>query len=560
MAETEAPKQAKITRGGHISGIWLIPLLALILGAYVVLHSWWTRGPEIEIEFKTASGLEQGQTRVKYRNVDVGVVSEVRLNDSFDGVIARVKLNRQAYPLLRDDTRFWVVTARIGLDNISGLDTLLSGAYIQLAPGKGLEGQRRYIGLEQPPQTPSGAPGLRLELTSERASSISAGDTVLYKGFKVGRVESMELDLSDREVRYVIFIDAPYHQLVNSSVRFWDVSGISISAGADGFKVETGSADTILLGGVAFGLPDGVGEGDEVEHNAPFVLYESYDDILENPYRRGSHYVVSFNHSIKGLQPGAPVEYRGIPLGRVERIMLRESIERAAEASNRIDNNTDGNVGSKDESNVGSAPIPVLIYLEPARLQLPDRRDSLEQLHQILTSGVSAGLRASLETGSFLTGAKYVGIDYFENVEEASMGTLLGYPSLPSIDTGLGQLQQKATAILDMLSSLPLDTTVANANAAIESLNKTLNSLDSVLESDSTQGLPEQLEQTLVDLRKAVAGLSPESEAYQSLNSSLSRLNRALANFETLSQTLVEQPNALILPTNPTPDPVPEAR
>lgn len=538
-----ATSEANITRGSRISGVWLIPLLALLMGAYVVLHAWWTRGPEIEIEFKTASGLEQGQTRVKYRNVDMGVVSEVRLNDSFDGVIARVKLNRQAYPLLRDDTRFWVVTARIGLDSISGLDTLLSGAYIQLAPGTGIEGQRRYVGLEQPPQTPTGAPGLRLELTSENASSISAGDTVLYKGFQVGRVESMELDLSDRQVRYVIFIDAPYHELINTSVRFWDVSGISVSAGADGFKVETGSADSILLGGVAFGIPEGVGEGDPVENNSSFKLYEAYDDILENPYRRGAHYIVSFDHSVKGLLPGAPVEFRGIPLGRVERIMLRESIERTAQA----------------DANDSAAPIPVLIYLEPARLQLPDRKASLEKLHQILTSGVGAGLRATLETGSLLTGAKYVGLDYYDNVESSEVATLLGYPLLPSIDTGLGQLQQKATAVLDMLNGLPLDETVTNANAAIESLNGALEGLDTLFENQSTQNLPQQLEETLGDLRKAVAGLAPESEAYQSLNTSLSRLNRALANFETLSQTLVEQPNALILPSNPTPDPEPEA-
>lgn len=535
---------ATITNSRRISGVWLIPLLALLMGIYVVVHAWWTRGPEIEIEFKTASGLEQGQTRVKYRNVDMGVVSEVRLNDSFDGVIARVKLNRQAYPLLRDDTRFWVVTARIGLDNISGLDTLLSGAYIQLAPGTGIEGQRRYIGLENPPQTPSGAPGLRLELISERASSISTGDTVLYKGFQVGRVESMELDLSDRQVRYTVFIDAPYHEIVNSSVRFWDVSGITLSAGADGFKVETGSADTILLGGVAFGLPEGVGEGDPVENNATFKLYDEYDDILENPYRRGAHYVVSFNHSIKGLLPGAPVEYRGIELGRVERIMVRDSIERAAEEDN-------GDSGT---------PIPVLIYLEPARLQLPDRKESLEQLHQILTTGIGKGLRASMETGSFLTGAQYVGLDYFENVEPETMGTLLGYPLLPSIDTGLGRLQQRATALLDMLNGLPLDETFANANRAIDSLNGALEGLDGVLDDQSTKALPAQLEATLADLQKAVAGLAPESEAYQSLNTSLSRLNRALANFETLSQTLVEQPNALILPTNPTPDPEPEAQ
>lgn len=539
-----AAENAEISQGNRISGVWLIPALALLLGAYMVLHAWWTQGPEIEIEFKTASGLEQGQTRVKYRNVDMGVVDQVRLNENFDGVIASIKLDRQAFSLLREDTRFWVVTARVGLDNISGLDTLLSGAYIQLAPGTGLEGQRRYVGLEQPPLTPTGAPGVRVQLTSERASSISAGDTVLYKGYSVGRVESMEFDAQEREVHYAVFIDAPYHKLVNSSVRFWDVSGISLSAGADGFKIETGSVDTVLLGGVGFGIPPGVAEGDPVEHDTRFKLHESRDDILENPYRQGAHYVVKLNHSIKGLLPGAPVEYRGIPVGRVERVMLRESIGSTAITTD------DGSAES----------IPVLIYLEPARLQLPDRKASLETLHQILTEGVTQGLRASMETGSLLTGAQYIGIDYFANAEEASVDTFLGYPSIPSIDTGLGQLQQKATSFLETLDSLPLEETFSKANSAIASLSTSLDSLEDLLADQSTRELPAQLEQTLRELSRTVAGLSPESETYRSLNSSLLRLSRTLGNLEALTQTLTEQPNALILPTSSTPDPIPEAK
>ena len=135
-------QQAEISQGKKLSGIWIIPILALVLGAYMVVHNLMTEGPEIEIAFSTASGLTQGKTKVKYRNVDMGLVEAVHLNDSFDGVIATVKLDRQALSLLREDTRFWVVTARVGLGNISGLDTLLSGAYIQLAPGEGAEGKR----------------------------------------------------------------------------------------------------------------------------------------------------------------------------------------------------------------------------------------------------------------------------------------------------------------------------------------------------------------------------------------------------------------------------------
>jgi paraquat-inducible protein B len=537
-------EKADIGRGRKISGIWIIPILALVLGVYMVIHNWLTEGPVIEIAFSTAEGLVAGKTKIKYRNVEMGLVEEVRLNDKFDGVISKVKMDRQALPLLQEDTRFWVVTAQVGVGNISGLDTLLSGAYIQMAPGEGKEGQRDFLGLEQPPLTPTGAPGLRLQLTSARASSVSAGDAVLYNSFKVGRVESMTFDPSDRMAHYKLFIDAPYHELVDSETRFWNVSGISLSAGADGFKLETGSMDTILLGGVAFGQPPGIARGEPVEHNTEFEMYASYEDILKNPFRYGAYYVISFRQSIKGLSPGAPVEYRGITLGRVERILLKESIEF------NIQQGIEGE----------GADVPVLVYLEPGRLALPDSKSSVESLQRSIRLGVDNGMRASLETGSLLTGAKYVSVDYFESAEEAAVGSFFDYPTIPTIETGLGQVEQKLNAVLDKINALPLEDTIGGANTAIATLNQTLASLDTIMANQSTQQLPEEIDRTLEDLRATLQGFSPDSEVYQSISSSLLRLNRTLGNMESLTRTLSGQPNAVLLPSSPTPDPIPEVR
>lgn len=535
-------EKADINRTRSISAIWFIPLLAAALGIYMVAHNIMTEGPEIQIAFKTANGLEEGKTNIKYRNVSMGVVEEVRLNDDFDGVIAKAQLDRQALSLLREDTRFWVVTARVGVGNISGLDTLLSGAYIQLAPGEGKTGARDFVALEQPPLTPAGAPGLRLQLTSSQASSITAGDSVLYNGYKVGRVESMEFDPDDRKLHYAIFIDAPYHDLVDNHTRFWDVSGISLSAGADGFKVETGSVDTILLGGVAFGLPPGIDKGGPVKNDDVFKLYGSYEDILQNPFSEGAHYVVSFSESVKGLLPGAPVEYRGIPIGRVERIMLKESMEYSMKHGTR---------GQGDD-------IPVLIYLEPGRLELPDEEESLKELHKAIRLGVRNGMRGSMETGNLLTGAKYINITYYAGVDEAEVGDFLDYPTIPTIGTGLGLMEVKLNAILDKINALPLDETVDNANSTIATLNSTLESLNKLVEDEGTRELPEQLNETLADLRNVLEGFSSDSAAYQSINSSLLRLNRTLGNMESLTRTLTDKPNAVVFPSSPAPDPVPE--
>ena len=535
-------EEADITPGRKFSGIWLIPILALVLGIYMVINNWMNEGPEIEIAFATADGLEQGKTKVKYRSVDMGTVQAVRLNDNFDGVIATIKLDRQAVPLLREDTRFWVVTARVSADNISGLDTLLSGAYLQLAPGTGEPGARKFTALEHPPLTPAGAPGLRLNLTSNRATSVTAGDTVLYKGYKVGRVETMEFDPSDKLVHYQIFIDAPYHELVNSSVRFWDASGVSMSANASGFKVETGSLESILFGGVSFGVPEGVEEGKAVAANTEFQLYPSYDDILKNPYQFGTYYVVSFNQSIKGLVPGAPVEFRGIQIGKVDRIMLKEG------QAMRVSSDTEGEGG----------PIPVLIYIEPGLMELPDTEASIEIMRRGVSRGVTQGLRASMESGNLLTGAKYIGIDFYPDTPPAAQGSFMDYTTIPTVETGLAQLAQSVNSILHTIDELPITETVTSANSALATLNNSLDSLQAIMENQSTQQLPVHLDQTLQELREAISSLSPNSEAYQSLNSSLLSLNRTMGNLESLTRTLAEQPSAVLISSDPVPDTIPE--
>jgi paraquat-inducible protein B len=527
------------------NAIWIIPLIAVVLGVWMVVHSWMTEGPEIQIAFKTAEGLTAGKTKVKYRNVDMGVVQEVLLTDDFEGVIAKVKLERQALPLLRDETRFWVVTARVGVGNVSGLDTLLSGAYIQLAPGEGKPGRRQYTALETPPLTPTGAHGLRLKLYGEQAGSVSTGDAIVYKGYKVGRIESMAFDADRRVVSYVAFIDAPFHELVDSSVRFYNVSGVSVSAGAEGLQITTGSLDTILLGGVTFGTPEGIQRGEPVEHNTEFRLYNSAEEASDNPFRFGTYYVVRFTQSLKGLLPGAPVEYRGIPVGRVERLMIKDMV-------------LAGESGGHKE--FAGQPIPVLIYVEPARMELPDTEVGVSFMRRTIEAGVRRGLRATLENGNLLTGAKYVGIDFFEGTEPAESGTFGEYVTLPTVVGGFDQVLVQVNALLDKFNALPLEGTVANANAAIASLDKVLAELGTMLDSKEAQTLPKDLANTLQSLQKTLNGLTPDSEMYQNLEATLEQLNRTMSNVESLTRTLSGQPNAAVFGSQMPSDLTPEAQ
>ncbi len=543
--------QPELKEGRTFNPIWIVPLLALGLGIYMVVHSFLTEGPEITIAFDTASGLSAGKTKVKYRNVEVGMVTDVKLTDDFEGVLATVKMDYHVKNLLTPDTQFWVVTAQVGLGNISGLDTLLSGAYIRMAPSH-IEGPltRQFTALPKPPQTPADAPGLRLQLVGSGARSVSTGDPILYKGYRVGRIESAEFDIDLEQMRYQAFIDAPYDELVDSAARFWNTSGISVRASAEGLTVRTGSMDTVLQGGVAFGHPDGMTAGAPVEPETQFKLYENYELAEQNPFQVGTYVVVRFSESVKGLLPGAPVTYRGIHMGRVERLMIKELI---TERTNILKET--GQVSADGQ------PVPVLLYIEPGRFELPDTEESAELMKRVFATGVPAGLRASIETGNLLTGAKYIGFDYFpDQADGQELQTWLGYPVIPVVGGSVQQIMVKINAILDQVNRAPIEDTIANANAAIAELDDVLKGLAEILNAEGAQELPATLDATLRQLQQTLDGLSPGSALYQNLNGSMRQLNRTMENLESLTQTLSSQPNAAIMPAKMPADPVPEAK
>ena len=538
--------EPSVSRGSRFSAVWIIPLVALVIGVSMVVHTFMTEGPTITIDFATAEGLEKGLTNVRLLNVDIGRVENVELKGDVSGVTATIKLERSAAPLLRQDTRFWVVRARVNASGISGLGTLLGGSYIEMAPGDSDEESRTFIGLEEPPLTPIDAPGLRLRLISQNAGSISTGDPVLYQGYPVGRIESTQFDTDQRQALYDVFIDAPFHQLIDSSTRFWDTSGISIKASAEGLEISTGSLDTTLRGGVAFSSPPGLPAGYPVENGKQYQLYESYDNILKNPYQHGIYYVVSFRQSVRGLAAGAPVEYHGIKLGRVERILLKELMKQGT-------------------NSIGKA-LPVLIYLEPGQLALPDTAESVITLKEIMKEGVANGLRATLQTGNLLTGQQLISLDFYPEEEPAELSQFEQYTRIPTIETGVARLEEQVRVFLDTLNALPLNDTVvgvnqvvSDANKAVLSLTTTLNAANSLLDSNDPKALPAGLTATLDELRRTLAGLSPESNMYQNLESSMSTLSTTLDNLDTLLRELSDKPNALVLPSTHKPDLIPKA-
>jgi paraquat-inducible protein B len=524
MAEVN---KAQVSEKKRTSPVWIVPAVALLIGLWMLVDAYRSQGPLVEIQFPTASGIEPGKTKVKVLDVEVGEVSSVTLGEDLKSVVATARLDKEAEPLLREDTQFWVVTARFGVQGISGISTILSGGYIQLAPGEAPGERRAFVGLPEPPVTPAGTPGLKIELVGDEAGSIVAGDPVLHKGYPVGRIESAKLDVGTETMRYAVFIEAEYESLVTSATRFWNASGFTFNATADGIQLEAGSMMTLLMGGVSFGEPAGMRPGQSVTDGMSFKLYPDYPSVNRAPHREVVEYVLRFEQSIRGLSEGASVEYRGIPVGRVEDILI------------------------EDVSMAGAGePIPVLITLQPGRLFLSDDAAGVAQLRKAVSNSVTLGMRASLATGSLLTGKKYVSLDMRSHVPRQSEGTYKGRPTIPTLTSGLDGLEVQVSELLQKINEMPLEEFVVSATSLLDDVG-------GLMGDPAVKQLPASLAGTLAALEQTLGSLSSDSALQEQLQITLEELGRSLVSVRLLADTLNEQPNSLLFTQERRPDPVP---
>jgi paraquat-inducible protein B len=326
----------------------------------------------------------------------------------------------------------------------------------------------------------------------------------------------MNFDPETKLIRYSVFIDAPYHKLVNSSVRFWDVSGIELIADASGIELSTGSLESMLLGGVTFGAAPGLEPGSPVEDNTEFRLFGSYKAILDSPFANRLYYVVEFDQSLRGLLAGAPVEYRGIQVGKVERILVKELMS----------------TGLEERIKAKSHPLPVLIYVEPGRLEMPDTKGSLDKLRETIKASTEKGMRATLSTGNLLSGAQIVDFRYFDDVPAAELGEFAGYPTIPSVATGIGQLEHRISALLDKLNRLPLEETVKSVNLALAELTRSLESVRGILDDADTRAVPGEMQASLKALRALLEADSTRAVP-EELHASLESLRSILEDENT---------------------------
>ncbi len=529
------------------SSVWVVPAVALVLAGWLVWKHYHDKGPLAYVRFSTADSIEAGKTEVRCRSVRVGLVERIALADDLKSVVAEVRIDPESEDLLKRGSRFWVVRPRVSASTISGLSTLITGAYIELEPGDGPAPVHHYDGLEEPPVTSANVPGLRLTLVAEDAGSLTAGSPIYYRGFEVGRVERRTLDIDNRRIRFDVFIEEDYAALVRQGTCFWNTSGIDVTAGADGFKLSTPSFQAMVSGGASFAVPRGGTPGAPANDGMAFSLYPDEDAARKSVFVPDHKCLLFFDQSVRGLTPGAPVEFRGIPLGRVVEI-------------------------SFEHSPAGDSRVPVVIEIDSDTLA--KAVENIGDGQNVLAECVRRGLRATLSTGSLLTGALYVDLDFVPEAAPAELARSGEYEVIPTESSGLAQLQDKVNAILAKLEALPLEetldkfgnaadeiaVTVKDVRGAVDEAEAALAEAKKLLARDETQNLTAELEATLKEVRSSVESLGPNGAVQGDLSRTLDELRAALRAFKTLSDSIEEKPNSLLFGRESSGDAVPRAR
>jgi paraquat-inducible protein B len=509
--ETERPAprgvaEAVIETRTWPSLIWLIPVVAALLGAFVAWRAISERGPAITIHFATAEGLEAGKTKIRYKDVEVGLVEEIELARDLSGVAVHARMVREFEPHLTDQTRFWVVTARVAGGQVSGLGTLFSGAFIGVDPVSEGKASREFRGLDEAPIVTTDEPGRHFVLRSYTAGAFAMGTPVYYRKIRVGEVMSSELDPSGEFVAVGIFVHAPHDARVRTETRFWNASGFDIAMTAEGVSVDTESVASILIGGIAFDTPFGAA-GEAAADEAVFPLYESREASERRVYTQKATWLLHFDQSVRGLVPGSPVEFRGIRIGQVRDVRL----ERDAG---------------------GRFRIPVIVEVEPERFggafTEGERRAGMERQ-------VEQGLRAQLKRGNLLTGQLVVALDMHKNAPPAQIVWSEPYPEMPTIPTPLEEMTADLAAIVQKIDRMPLDEigadlrdsmaamseltrqinqdVVPRLNDALVSADRTLASTNALVGADSP--VNQELRRALVELTETARALGLAADQFE---------------------------------------------
>jgi paraquat-inducible protein B len=499
-APLEAAPRAVVKTKRSLSIVWLVPVVALVIGGWLGYKALTTKGPVITITFETAEGLEAGKTKIKYKDVEMGRVDSVVLNEDLSHVIVTASLVKGTERYLSDKTRFWVVRARVAAGEVSGLGTLFAGAYIAMEPKEG-KPARAFKGLEVPPIITEGLPGRHFVLRASKLGSLDINAPLYYRQIKAGQVVAYDMEKDGQAVLIKVFIHAPFHELVRENTRFWNASGLDVAMDASGIRINTESLLSIVSGGLAFETPANLEPGGPAKEGQEFFLYESKEATRTETYTKKTRWLLHFSGSVRGLTIGAPVELRGIRIGQVLDVRLQLNLK------------------------AREFRIPVLVEIEPGRLEAEDMGVSESERREVMDRLVERGLRAQLKTGSFVTGQLYVDMDIYPEAAPVKINWNVPNPEFPTVPSQMDELTMSLTGLMEKLKSFPLEEIGNGLKDTVQGTGRLVNSPDLVQAIKDLQGTLDAFKNVAVgldrevmpDLKKAAGGFSETMKDTQGL-------------------------------------------
>jgi paraquat-inducible protein B len=552
----EPPEAQAVPR--RLSVIWLAPAFALAVVAYLAWHTLVQRGPAITIRFAVAEGLTAGESEIRHKGVRVGTVEGLDLSADLSEVIVHARMTRDVAPHLTRSTRFWIVTPHVGTSGITGLNTLVSGAYIEMYPGDG-EPQREFVGLEDPPLLQPDTAGRAFTLTEDELGAIGPGTPINYRGVAVGQVEGYALDAKGQRVNVYAFVRAPYDALVHDDTRFWDASAIDVSAGPQGIRVRLNSVQQLVTGAIGFDTPQAgdvlpntqtmasateaqvtpgpaastaaLSSAPEAAADKVFALYDSQAVALRNHSGPRLIYSLRFDESASGLQAGTPVTLRGVEIGDVTRAQLVY----------------DAHSGKLFESASMSIDPGVVQVIGAAHGNAAEQATAVKEG---LARLVSRGLRAQLITASFLTGQKVIGMDIAHDAPPAKLRTDVDVPEFPTTRaTDVDAIMQSLQNTLHHIDTATAGPALGNA---VKNLDATLAHLEQITRDVQPQikpliaSLKATADAAQVAAQSASGTLGPDGALATQLPGLLQQVSDAARSLRELADFLQRHPESLL--------------
>lgn len=521
MSGTPNPPPTAPLRRPFMSPVWLIPLVAAFIALYLGYRTVIERGPLMTLTFNTAEGLEAGQTQVKYKAVALGTVESIDLAKDNSHVVVKVRMNEAGKPFLTNHARFWVERPRFDLTDLSGLDTLVSGAYISVDPGPpGGTYLNHFAGLEQPPGVRSDEPGRTYLLTAENLGSLSTGSPVFYRDVVVGEVLSYDLGNGLGPAKISIFVRAPFDNLVRPESRFWNSSGVTAAIQGGVLQIQMQSLQAVISGGVTFSVPQAAENSAPSPDNSVFNLYASHQEAESASYQTQISVVSYLNTSVSGLTPGAPVDILGIQVGDVTNVKL--IIDRKS----------------------GQVTARVAMLLQPERVFGTDGFAKNFNPEVDFQKLVDHGLRVEIGTASYVTGQKLIALTMEPKASPVKItreGTALVLPSQAGgLDTAIASLSDLSSK----LSKIPFQQIGDNLNKLLITANGTIGSQELKQSLTALSATLKSANQTLDTVNQTYGN---DSDFQRSLQQVLEQANGALRSFKLLADYLNEHPQALLL-------------